>query len=207
VALHSAAADAAESSRDERPDRRSAAVNGGRNAAAGDPGRGGLPGRCSLQAIGVGGLAAGVLDLAYAIGVYSPRHPIRIPQTIASGLLGPGAYDGGAAVAVLGVVLHFVIALGAASVYFLASRRLPLLTRRAVLSGTIFGGLVYLFMHGVVLPLSAVAHRHQPWIYQAAEFVEHWLFVGLPIALSVRRYSRPPAAGTGPDAAASPRST
>jgi hypothetical protein len=27
-------------------------------------------------------------------------------------------------------------------------------------------------------------------VYQAAEFVEHWFFVGLPIALSVRDYSR-----------------
>jgi hypothetical protein len=140
-------------------------------------------------AILAGGLIAGVLDLAYAIAVYSPRAPIRIPQTIASGLLGPRAYAGGARTAALGVVLHLVIALGAAAVYYLASRKLEVLVRRAVACGLAYGALVYLLMHFVVLPLSAVPKHHMPLVYMAAELVEHWFFVGLPIALSVRRYS------------------
>src|SRR5439155_3600292 len=141
-------------------------------------------------AICVGGLIVGVLDLTYAILVYSPKAPIRIPQTIASGVLGAKSYSGGAQTAVLGVVLHFVIAFGAAIVYYLASRKLTFLVHRAVLSGLIYGALVYFFMHQIVLPLSAVAHGQMPFIYKAFEFVEHWFFVGLPIALSVRRYSR-----------------
>ena len=55
----------------------------------------------------------------------------------------------------LGVVLHFVIALGAATVYYLASRKLTFLVSSAVLCGLIYGALVYLFMHLIVLPLSA----------------------------------------------------
>jgi uncharacterized membrane protein YagU involved in acid resistance len=131
----------------------------------------------------------GMLDLAYAIVVYSPHHPILVPQTIASGILGIKSYEGGAPTAALGVVLHFVIAFGAATVYYLASRKLTFLVRRAVLSGLIYGALVYLFMHLAVLPLSAVPHGHTPLIYQACEFVEHWFCVGLPIALSVRHYA------------------
>ncbi len=146
-----------------------------------------------FPAIIVGGLIVGVLDLTYAILVYSPKEPILIPQTIASGLLGMKSYSGGAQTAALGVFLHFIIALGAATVYFLASRKLAFLVRRAVLSGLIYGALVYLFMlfmHLVVLPISAAPHSHMPLIYQACEFVEHWFCVGLPIALSVRHYSR-----------------
>ena len=143
-----------------------------------------------FPAIIVGGLIVGVLDLTYAILVYSPQKPILIPQTIASGVLGIKSYSGGAPAAALGVFLHFVIALGAATVYFLASRKLPLLVSRAVLFGLIYGALVYLFMHMVVLPLSAAPYSHMPLIYQASEFVEHWFCVGLPIALSVRHYSR-----------------
>jgi len=143
-----------------------------------------------LPAIAVGGLIVGILDLVYAIVVYSPRHPILVPQTIATGILGLDSYKGGTRTAVLGVVLHFVIALGAATVYYLASRRLPFLISRAVLCGLIYGALVYLFMHYVVLPLSAVGHDHTRLTYRIAEFVEHWFFVGLPIALSVRHYSR-----------------
>jgi hypothetical protein len=141
-----------------------------------------------FPAIVVGGLVVGALDLAYAILVYSPQKPILIPQTIASGVLGTRSYSGGAQSAALGVILHFVIALGAATVYYLASRKLPLLVRRAVLFGLIYGALVYLFMHLVVLPLSAAPHGRMPLIYQVSEFVEHWFCVGLPISLSVRHY-------------------
>lgn len=143
-----------------------------------------------FPAIVVGGLIVGVLDLVYAILVYSPRNPIRVPQAVASGLLGAKSFAGGAQSAALGVVLHFIIALGAATVFYLASRSLTSLTQRPILYGLIYGGLVYAFMHLVVLPLSAVAHGPTRWAYQIPEFVEHWFFVGLPISLSVRRYSR-----------------
>jgi uncharacterized membrane protein YagU involved in acid resistance len=144
-----------------------------------------------FPAIFVGGLIVGVLDLAYAILVYSPKHPTRIGQAIASGIYGLNSYKMGMRSAALGVLLHFVIALGAATVYYLASRKFPFLVSRAVVCGLIYGALVYGFMHVIVLPLSAVPKgHHTPLVYQVAEFVEHWFFVGLPIALSVRRYSR-----------------
>src|SRR5260370_14499597 len=48
-----------------------------------------------FPAIVVGGLIVGVLDLAYAIAVYSPRQPILVPQPIPSGILGLKSYSGG----------------------------------------------------------------------------------------------------------------
>lgn len=144
----------------------------------------------SFPAIIVGGLIVGVLDLLYAILVYSPHKPILVPQTIASGLLGIKSYSGGAQSAILGVLLHLIIALGAATVYYVASRKFEILIHRAVLMGLVYGALVYLFMHLIVLPLSAVPRGHTPLAYQAAEFVEHLFCVGLPIALSIRHYSR-----------------
>jgi uncharacterized membrane protein YagU involved in acid resistance len=138
----------------------------------------------------VGGLVAGVLDLLYAVAVYSPGQPILVPQTIASGILGMKSYGEGTKTAALGVVLHFIIALCAATIYYLASRKLTFMVRRAVLRGLTYGALVYLFMHIVVLPLSAVPKDDTPFIYVACEFVAHWFCVGLPIALSVSHYSR-----------------
>ncbi len=155
----------------------------------------------AVPAIFVGGLIIGAIDLAYAILVYSPHKPIAIPQTIASGILGIKSYCGGAQTAALGVVLHFIIALGAAAVFYLASRKIKFLLERPVLSGLIYGGLVYLFMHWIVLPLSAVHARNMPLIYKVCEFVEHWFCVGLPISLSVRHYSllRDPGHSGGPE--------
>lgn len=144
----------------------------------------------ALPAIAVGGFVVGLLDMVYAIAVYSPKHPILIPQTIAGGLLGAKSYDGGMRTAVLGTALHFVIAFGAATVYYLASRKLTFLIDHAVPAGMVYGALVFGFMHVIVLPLSNVPHGGMPLIYRVAEFVEHWFCVGLPIALSVRHYSR-----------------
>lgn len=141
-------------------------------------------------AIAVGGSIVAVVDLVYAIAVYTPHQPILVPQTIATGLLGPKSYQGGMKTALLGVLLQFVISLGAATVYYLASRKLTFLVGRAVLCGLIYGALVYAFMHVVVLPLSAAPAGDTPFVYKAFEFVEHWFCVGLPIALSVRHYSR-----------------
>jgi len=144
----------------------------------------------AFPAIVVGGLIVGAVDLLYAVAVYSPRHPILVPQTIASGILGAKSYGEGAYSSALGVVLQFVIALGAATVYYLGSRRLKFLVSHAVASGLAYGALVFLFMHIVVVPLSAVAKGDTPHVYMAFEFVWHWFGVGLPIALSVRHYSR-----------------
>jgi hypothetical protein len=148
------------------------------------------PKRRPLPAILVGGLVTGVLDMAYAILVYSPKNPIRIPQAIATGLLGGGSFNGGFRSAALGIACHFTIALGAATVFYLASRKLPWLVEHAVPAGMIFGAIVYLFMHFVVIPISAVPKSPFRLNVQLAEFVWHWFGVGLPIALSVRRFSR-----------------
>jgi len=63
-------------------------------------------------------------------------------QSIASGLLGPQAYEGGVATAILGVVLHFVIAIGAAAVFYLLSRKLPFLTQKPILWGPLYGAAI-----------------------------------------------------------------
>lgn len=140
----------------------------------------------------VGGLAAGILDIlaAFAFRGAFGVSPVRVLQGIASGLLGPAAFQAGAATALLGLALHFVIAFGAAATYYGASRFFPVLVRRAVPCGLAYGVLVHVFMNQVVLPLSRVNVRTPPWHFVASMVVIHMLFVGLPIALAVRRASR-----------------
>src|SRR5262249_15968424 len=74
----------------------------------------------------------------------------------ASGLLGKAAYDGGAATALLGLAVHFLIAFAAATVFVLASERLPALRRAAVGWGLAFGVAVFALMSFLVLPLSTI---------------------------------------------------
>ena len=145
----------------------------------------------SLLAIGWAGLIAGVLDLLFAAVsfVIHGRSPYLLLKIIAGGALGRGATDGGLGTAALGLVFHFCISLGAAAVYFAGSRRIPWLNRHPWISGPVFGLLVYEFMQLVVLPLSAYRRPFTAPPLLVPDVLSHLFFVGLPIALIIRRDS------------------
>ncbi len=141
------------------------------------------------QAILLGGLGAGVLDFIGACVTNASRGvtPLRIAQSIASGLLGAGAYQGGYKTAALGVGLHFVIALGAATVYCAASYKLRFLVEQPWLSGALYGIAVFWFMQLIVLPLSAIPFKQNfSWPAVTTGLIVHVLCVGWPIALTCR---------------------
>ena len=81
------------------------------------------------KAISVAGLTCGVMDISAALVVYGlmGSKPLRLLQGIAGGILGPRTYSGGISTALLGLAFHFVIAFGAATIFFLASRVMPFL--------------------------------------------------------------------------------
>jgi hypothetical protein len=141
----------------------------------------------AMLAILVGGLIAGALDLASAFFIFGTE----VPKAIAGGLLGRQAFQGGAATYALGVVLHFFIAISAATAYYAASRKLAFLKEHALVCGLFFGMGFYLVMNLIVLPLSAL-HAKGP--YQLGALIQgllvHMFLIGLPISLSVRRYSK-----------------
>lgn len=146
------------------------------------------------RAIFTGGLIAGFIDITYAC-VYSyimrGTSPVRIFQSVASGLLGAATYEGGFPTAALGLFLHFFIACSAATIYYLASRKISLLTQQAVICGLIYGVVIYFFMNLVVLPLSAFPYKVSfPPTKLVIDLIIHSCGIGLPIALSVRRYSK-----------------
>jgi hypothetical protein len=145
-----------------------------------------------MLAILWGGLLCGVLDITAALVVYGlfGIQPIRLLQGIAGGLLGPQTYNGGLATAFLGLLCHFVIAFSAAAVYVTASRWVGFLVQHAILSGALYGVVVYFFMSRIVVPLSAA--RKYPFSIKMmiVGLVIHTFCVGLPISLTVRRFSK-----------------
>jgi hypothetical protein len=141
----------------------------------------------ALLAIVVGGLAAGTLDLAQASFLFG----WRVPFVIAAGLLGPRAFDGGAGIYTLGVLLHFFIAFSATSIFYAASRKLRFMTEHPLVCGLFYGMAVELVMSYIVLPLSAL-HARGP--YQLHNVIlglaVHMVVVGLPISYSVWRFAK-----------------
>jgi hypothetical protein len=153
----------------------------------GDSGTGRLGRRRALLAIAVGGGIAGTVDLLQACILFG----WDIPLAIAGGLLGPGAFNGGAGTYILGIALHFFIACSAAAVYYGASLKLGFLKEYPLVCGLFFGAAVEDFMRFVVLPLSAL-HARGP--YKLHDLVlglaVHMVVVGLPISYSVRRFAK-----------------
>ena len=143
-------------------------------------------------AISIAGLTCGAMDISAALVVYGlmGSKPLRLLQGIAGGILGPRTYSGGTSTALLGLALHFVIAFGAATVFFLASRFVPLLLNYAVVSGVLYGIAVYFFMNRVVVQLSAATKFPFSIKMMLIGVIIHIFCVGIPISLSIRRYAR-----------------
>ena len=143
--------------------------------------------RKAFLAIAVGGGIAGTLDLLQACILFG----WDIPLVIAGGLLGRGAFQGGAGTYVLGVALHFFIACSAAAVYYAASRWLGFLRDYPLVCGLFFGAAVEDVMRFIVLPLSAL---HSKGPYKLTDLIlgliVHMVVVGLPISFSVRRFAK-----------------
>ena len=145
----------------------------------------------ATQAILWGGLCAGTLDLtaAYVTNLSRGVTLVHILHSIASGWLGAASFRGGYKTAALGLVSHFLIATGAATVYWFASRKLPWLVEHTYLSGVAYGVAVYWFMQLVVLPLSAITFKpNHSWSVVVTGMLVHILCVGLPITLCAKRF-------------------
>ena len=138
-----------------------------------------------VLAIAVGALVGGTVNILW---VCIP-HDWDIPFYIAAGLIGKRAIHGGAGMWVLGMGLHFFISCIWATVYYLASRKLPFLTEYPLVCGINFGVWVELFMKLVVLPLSGL-HAREP--IGIPDLVGKALLFGLPVAYSIHHFAREP---------------
>ncbi len=101
---------------------------------------------------------------------------------------GRASFAQGSRSAFLGLLLHFFIAFTVATVYILASRRLPL-SRHPFLYGTLYGIAVYCVMNYIVLPLSKAGPRGHFSLITFVNGVGALIFfIGIPVALIARRY-------------------
>jgi hypothetical protein len=146
-----------------------------------------------LKAAAVGGLIAGACDMGYALLWFSGVKGVpwmKIPQSVAAGLIGKPSFDGGGGTVVLGLALHWLIACIWASIYvFTARRLLPDLLRRPIPYGLAYGAWIYFFMNWVVLPLSAMHTKPhvRPLDTWLSGLAIHMLGIGLAIALSASK--------------------
>ncbi|HEV7644334.1 MAG TPA: hypothetical protein VGO50_10365 [Pyrinomonadaceae bacterium] len=142
----------------------------------------------ALETILLGWLAVGILDMFDAyffFGFYYNISFFQVFQGVAAGLYGTeAARAGGTTTGLIGLALHYVVALGVAVFFYILSNRFPRILREPVAWGMLYGVGVHLFMQYVVIPLSA-SGRAKSFDYWAMlnNVVGHALLIGLPVAL------------------------
>jgi hypothetical protein len=109
-------------------------------------------------------------------------------QYIASAALGEAAFAGGIATALLGALIHFIIAFIVAGIFILSAGRISLLRRYPVVGSLLYGFAVFMVMTMIVIPLSAAPPLPDPTTPQLiVNILDHILVIGLPLGLIVRR--------------------
>ncbi|HEX2534216.1 MAG TPA: hypothetical protein VHK69_10795 [Chitinophagaceae bacterium] len=139
------------------------------------------------------GWLAGLLDLLAALLTYylmTGKNPAAVPLYIASGIAGRAAFSGGTGMVALGVLLHFVIAIASAGIFVFLYRSSAAVRRYWLLSGLVFGALVWAMMNGVVLPLSAAPAQPLTRTGLLTGLTTVILMVGLPVAWTAHRTLR-----------------
>jgi len=141
------------------------------------------------------GLVAGTLDITENI-IFNHFRGVTMKmifQYIASGLIGMKSFSLGTESVALGVAIHYAIAMTWTVIFYLLSRKLLILTRQAAICGIVYGGVVYVIMNFVVLPLTAVPHSTKAvTLASRVSGVLALLFcIGLTISLLIREYAPP----------------
>ncbi len=139
-----------------------------------------------VAAILGGGFMAATFDFFAAMLIYGGTAS-GVSKAIARGWYGAAVKTMPPIVEPIGLASHYFILIVAAAIFTGVSLRLPVLRRMAWVSGPLFGICIYIVMHFVVVPLSAVHAVNNPKGVQfVEEFCGHMFVIGLPIALWAR---------------------
>lgn len=143
-----------------------------------------------LVRIGVGAVAAAVLDAGFAFVVYvliAHRYNFEtLLQYIATGVDHHAFRTGweGVGTAALGFVIHLGLAVVFAVGYAVGLRRSQASRAAVVALGMVYGAVIWVVMAGAVLPGLGVVHEPPGGRYWWAFLVDHSVLVGLPIAIA-----------------------
>jgi len=136
------------------------------------------------------GLLAGTLDIVAACTqayVMRGTTPDTVLKFIASGVLGSTAMKGGAEVALLGLLFHFVIAFSCTIIFFLVYPKLQVLHKSIALNSLLIAVVAWAVTTLIIIPLSKI--RPAPLQLQRAVIAISILYVciGLPVAAAAKK--------------------
>jgi uncharacterized membrane protein YagU involved in acid resistance len=144
-----------------------------------------------LKVVLIAGLVAGTLDIIAACLLFyidTGKNPEIVLKYIASGVFGrQKAYNSGDIMNLWGLLFHYIIATGFAAVFVWLYLKVNFISKNVIISGLIYGLIVWLIMNRVVVPLSHVAQQPFKWSGALKSMLVLMLMVGLPIALVTKK--------------------
>lgn len=136
------------------------------------------------------GIMIGLLDATAAcINAYISLGllPSRVFQYIASGLMGKTAFETDTIPVILGMAIHFSIAITATYIFYQVYKRYGPALRPVILFGGVYGIWIWLFMNYVVIPISLIGTYPSNLNQIVIGLLVHVFVIGIPIALLVRK--------------------
>ncbi|MEO7800821.1 MAG: hypothetical protein ABIR81_02415 [Ginsengibacter sp.] len=140
----------------------------------------------SLKTIFVAWLITGTMDMSVACLNYynnTGKSIDNVFKFIASGLTGQAAFAGGHGTSLLGIVLHYTIALFFVLFYVFVFCRITELTGSRFMTGFLYGLFIWATMSFIVLPLSATPKAPFQLQNQVVAATILIACIGLPLAL------------------------
>ena len=146
----------------------------------------------------IAGLVAGALDIIAACvqaWLKTETAPIHVLRSVASGAVDPKTFSSPVLLALLGLLIHFFIAISFAFLFFFMAKQIPSLVKYPLLIGIVYGLFVWATMRFIILPYIS---RLKLKPIEGSEAIKNAaiaaaiivVFVGIPIALLAKRYVR-----------------
>ena len=135
------------------------------------------------------GLLAGALDAIAAVLLFLARgnkDPRMLFRYIASAVYGQRAFAAGGFMVLMGLLLHFLIAMSWIAVYFYLPGNIPWLNLHPLPAAIGYGIFVWIIMNLVVVPYSRAAPRPFSWLFAVINVVILIGCIGLPAAYLAR---------------------
>jgi uncharacterized membrane protein YagU involved in acid resistance len=145
--------------------------------------------RENVEAVAWSGIAGWLLIDLYLVVthglIFHDANALQISQWDASNALGPAAFNGGVPAALLGLVMHFCVSLIWAAIFVAVALRVPALLSHPLISGTIFGLVIFAVMIYGIVPLGHAVQvaTTSPKLFNSV--LAHIVAFGIPVALIV----------------------
>ena len=146
----------------------------------------------AIRTIAIATAVCGTLDILFAmmLTLLFGREIGGMLRYVASGPF-PAATDMGAAGAILGLLVHFVLMAIMVAAFVIAVGRRPSLNRNPLLAGLAYGLITYAVMNWLVVPLRFDTPLPPKALSIATQLFAHIVLVGIPTALITARTLRP----------------